>query len=118
MGESIYDRYGFERISAVVHDFYGRVLRSEVTAPYFEGYDVPRIIHHQTQFLCQVMGGPTAYEGRDLFKAHHHMKISEEAFEEVADLLDETMEDHDVADADREAVMAIVSSARDQVIAP
>ena len=116
MAQSLYEKYGFEVISDVVHDFYGRVLKSKIAAPYFEGYNVPRIIHHQTQFLCSLLGGPNQYEGRDLATAHAALQITEEVFGEVADLLDETLEDHGVPDDERALILAKVAAAKTQVV--
>ena len=116
MTESIYDKYGFETISNAVHDFYGRVLKSETTAPYFQGYTMTRIIQHQTQFICMLLGGPANYRGKELEMAHRTLKISGEAFEEVGELLDETLEDHGFTDEEREFVMTKVASTRGVIV--
>lgn len=105
MSQTIYDKYGFETISQVVHDFYGRVLKSAITAPYFVGTDMQKLINHQTQFLCFLFGGPIQYEGGELSKMHQRLDITNEAFSEIADLLEETMEDHDFMEADCELAM-------------
>lgn len=116
MSESIYEKYGFGAISKVVHDFYGRVLKSPITAPYFANYNVERIINHQTQFLCSLVGGPATYEGRELKFAHRNLKITNEAFDEVGELLDETLEDHGLLDGEREQIMTAVHNARDLIV--
>ncbi|MGB1275303.1 MAG: group I truncated hemoglobin [Nannocystaceae bacterium] len=116
MSESIYEKYGFGAISKVVHDFYGRVLKSPITAPYFANYNVERIINHQTQFLCSLVGGPATYEGRELKLAHRNLKITNEAFDEVGELLDETLEDHGLLDGEREQIMTAVHNARDLIV--
>ena len=117
MTQSIYDKYGFEAISKIVHDFYGRVLKSDITAPYFEGHDMQRIIQHQTQFLCMLLGGPATYKGKELEMAHRNLSITPDAFGEVAELLDETLEDHGLTDEEREFVTNKVASTRPVIVA-
>ena len=114
--QTLYEKYGFEVISEIVHDFYGRVLKSSVTAPYFVGIDMERLINHQTQFLCYLMGGPVNYSDDELHKMHDRLKISEDAFDEVADLLEETMEDHDMLDDECDFVMTAIQSRRGIII--
>ncbi len=116
MTESIYDKYGFEAISKAVHDFYGRVLKSPTAAPYFQGYNMARIIQHQTQFICMLLGGPANYLGKELEMAHHNLRITGDAFEEVGELLDETLEDHGFTDEEREFVMSKVASTRGVIV--
>ena len=116
MSQTIYDKYGFDAISTIVHDFYSRVLKCDVTAPYFKGYNMERIIKHQTEFLCMLLGGPAKYKGRELEMAHRNLAISEEAFDEVADLLDETLEDHGLTDDEREAVIGAVGATRGVIV--
>ena len=116
MSETIYDKYGFEAISTIVHDFYGRVLKSDVTAPYFRGYNMERIIKHQTEFMCTLLGGPAKYKGRELEMAHRKLDISDEAFDEVAELLDETLEDHGLTDEERERVIGAVAATRGAIV--
>ena len=113
---TLYDKYGFEIISEIVHDFYGRVLKSSITAPYFLGIDMDRLINHQTQFLCYLMGGPVNYSNDDLAKMHTRLNITEEAFDEISDLLEETMEDHDMLDEECAFVIKAIQSRRDIII--
>ena len=77
MKETLYDKYGgFSAIATIVHDFYDRVVASDVLAGYFEDVDMERLISHQTQFLCKVLGGPDNYTGRSLKAAHRNLNIS------------------------------------------
>lgn len=114
---SLYDKYGgFSTVSAIVHDFYERVLESALLAPYFEVVDLARLVSHQTKFFCKVLGGPDNYDGRALAAAHRHMGITAEAFDEVATILSETLEDAGMESEDVAGVMGVVGSVRDQVV--
>ena len=116
MSNTLYDKYGFDVIGEIVHDFYGRVLKSDIASPYFIGIDMERLVHHQTQFLCYLMGGPVNYNRDDLKKMHARLNITEEAFDEVADLLEETLEDHDMSDEECGIVMEAIHSRREQIV--
>ena len=115
--ESLYNKYGgFEAVSKIVHGFYDKVLMSEILKPYFEGMNTQRLIDHQTRFFCDIMGGPIAFEGRTLAEVHRGKSITEDAFAEMAELLEETLEDHGVEDGDVNALMMIVEDLKDQIV--
>jgi len=117
MMESLYDKYGgFETVSKVVHGFYDKVLASDSLKPYFEGMDTQRLIDHQTKFFCDIMGGPVAFEGRTLAQIHANMSVTESAFSEVAELLEETFEDFGVEADDIGTLMGIVSDVKEQIV--
>lgn len=107
MSQSIFDRYGgFAKISRVVSDFYGLMMESENLAPYFQGIDIPRLIDHQTKFIASLMGGPASYTPDQIQRAHTRFGISSKDFDESANLLAETLEDHDFEESDISSVIA------------
>ena len=59
-----------------------------------------RQIDHQTKFISSLLGGPTSFSDEQLKSAHAHLAIDDEAFEEVASLLEETLEDSGFEAAD------------------
>ncbi len=116
MSTSIYEKYGFDAISKIVHDFYDRVLKSDIVKPYFVGYDMKRIITHQTEFLCMALGGPANYKGRELEMAHRKLGITNQAFDEVAELLEETLEDHGLTDDERDEILELVGGTKPVIV--
>ncbi|MFN3198879.1 MAG: group I truncated hemoglobin [Bradymonadia bacterium] len=117
MSQSLYEKYGgFATISAVVHDFYDKILASDTLKPWFEGVEMSRLIDHQTKFLCSVLGGPEQYTGRQLAAAHRRLSITPEAFDEVAELLVEALEDAGVEDADIQTIAGVVTGAKGDVV--
>jgi hemoglobin len=75
-----------------------------------------RIIDHQTKFIAHVLGGPAEYSGRELAVAHSSLKITGSAFYEVAEILQETLEDAGMEAEDVSKVMGIVAGARGSVV--
>lgn len=115
--QTIYEKYGgFATVSALVHDFYERVLDSDTLARYFATTNMKRLIKHQVDFFCHVLGGPNNYTGRDIAAAHARAGITEDAFDEVAELLRETLEDAGVEADDVAAVMTVVLGTRSAVV--
>jgi hemoglobin len=94
MAQTIFERYGgFAKLNQVVSAFYDKVLDDPLTAPYFEGIDMRRVIDHQTKFIASITGGPASYTNDALERLHAPLAVSEEAFAQVATLLKETLED-------------------------
>ena len=81
---SDYDRIGGGRaVAGVVDHFYELVLADSSLAPFFDGIDMARLKRHQVLMVSQVMGGPAAYDGRELGEAHAGMGITSEHFDRV-----------------------------------
>jgi len=115
--QTLFDKYGgFATVSKIVREFYRGVLQSPSLRPFFEGANMERIIDHQTKLIAHVLGGPAEYTGRELGAAHTHLKITGAAFAEVAEILQETLEDAGMADEDIATVMGIVGGTRGSVV--
>lgn len=101
MDQTIFERYGgFSTFHQVVSAFYDKMLASPVTSPYFVSVDMRRLIDHQTKFVASVTGGPASYSNDALQRLHKPLAVTEEAFQETAKLLKETLEDFGVAAPD------------------
>lgn len=72
---------GHETLRVVVVIFYRRVLRDELLAPLFDGFDVARLRSHQAAFLGTVLDGPHVFTGRSLRRAHAGLGVTDEAFD-------------------------------------
>jgi hemoglobin len=89
---------GGPAVSAVVNDFYERVLGDPQLAPYFEGVDMARLKRHQALLVTQVLGGPANYDGRSLSEAHAGLGIDSDDFNAVVGHLAAAMKDAGVPD--------------------
>ena len=96
--------------------FYREVINSDLLSPYFQGVDLEALIEHQTKFISHALGGPAQYTGRSLKAAHQNLQISGEAFAEVAEILQECLEDAGMSDEDVATVMGIVGSTRGDIV--
>lgn len=111
MARSMFDRYGgFAKLSKVVMAFYDKALDSDVIGDYFEDVDMRRLVDHQTKFIASIMGGPASYTNEQLRQLHARLNIDQRAFDEMAALLEETLEDFDFNPEDIGEIIADVKS--------
>ena len=117
--ETLYDKYGGEdTIRALVEEFYTRVLSDGELAPFFQEVDMGRLKRHQALFISQALGGPKQYDGREMTEAHQGLNITGAQFEAVAGHLHGALSTLDVEAEDIQAILEVVGSLREQVVAP
>jgi hemoglobin len=116
-GGSIFDRYGgFAVVSRIVSSFYDRVLDSPTLSPYFAGIDMRRQIDHQTKFIASLMGGPASFTSEHLERVHARLHIDDRAFDEIVEVLRETLEDFDFDESDIATVYGRVVGFRSVIV--
>lgn len=117
MANSLFEKCGgFSAVSKIVMQFYERVIDSDITGPYFDEVDMRALMDHQTKFISQVMGGPVVYSDDVLERVHAPLEIEEAAFEEMARLLRETLEEVGLNDEDCEVVMQEIEKRAQRII--
>lgn len=118
---SLYEQLGGEpTIELLVTKFYQRVLADPMLAPMFDGIDPARLEQHQRRFLAVALGGPNAYQGRDLTTAHTHIArkhgLSDLHFDAVLKHLAATLRALNADESAVTQVMAIAESTRAMVL--
>jgi hemoglobin len=117
MRGSTFERLGgFARVRLLVASFYEKVLESPALRPYFEGIEMRRLIDHQTKFMTAIMGGPASYTDEHIGRAHAHLRVSADDFDEMASLFVETLEDYEISEADIERLSAHVAGLRPSIV--
>ena len=76
--------------------FYSDVLKSPLLSPYFAGVSMDALIAKQAAFIDTIIRGDPGYSADDLRRAHAHLKIADEAFDELLTILDTTLRDHGI----------------------
>ncbi|HWG25739.1 group 1 truncated hemoglobin [Actinospica sp.] len=85
---SFYRRIGGgPALQLAVSEFYDLVLADEELKESFATTDMVQLKKHQAALLTSVLGGPSAYEGRDMVDAHTGLDITERQFLLVRDYL-------------------------------
>jgi len=107
---------GGPAVSAVVNDFYERVLGDPRLAPYFEGIDMPQLKRHQVLLVTQVLGGPNNYDGRPLAEAHAGLGVDHDDFAAVAGHLTGAMRDAGVPEDIIMRAIAVVAATEPEIV--
>jgi len=116
-GLSDYDLVGGgPAVSAVVNDFYERVLHDPQLAQYFEGVDLARLKRHQVLLISQVLGGPADYDGRPLDQAHAGLGISHDDLAAVVSHLVAAMREARVPEDILLRTIAVVASTEPDIV--
>ena len=117
MKRTLFDQYGgFSAVRRIVGDFYDRIVDSEEISSYFVAVDMRNLVDHQTKFIAQVMGGPVSYTDEALQRIHSRLDIQSEHFDEMALLLRETLQDHEVESSDVTAICNEIFSRKHFII--
>jgi len=98
-------------------DLYDRLLDSEEVGPYFDDVDMKRLIDHQTKFIAFLLGGPADFKPDHLQRAHEPLNISNAHFDDMKQILSDTLSDAGFEADDLETVMGVIETHRAQVVA-
>lgn len=116
LAQSLYDKYGgFGTVNKIVLTFYDAVLDSEQIGDFFEDIDMPRLIDHQTKFMASLLGGPASFSDEHLRRAHRGMEISDAHYDELKDILRDSLGANGVSAPDIDTVLAKVEHLRQVV---
>jgi hemoglobin len=107
---------GNDSITAVVGDFYGRVLADDTLRSLFTGVDLDRLRRHQAKFIGYALGGPNQYKGRTIRAAHADLAITETQFAAVAGHLAASLSAFDVPLHLIDQVIQHVAQLKDEVV--
>jgi hemoglobin len=114
---SDYDRIGgAAAVKTVVDRFYELILEDDRLVAYFTDTDLPRLKRHQVLLISQVLGGPAAYDGRDLKQAHAGRAITSEDFGRVVGHLVQALQEAGVESELIARVGAILGEAEGDVV--
>lgn len=117
MSQTLFAKYGgFATVSRIVLAFYEKALDSDQIGGFFEDVDMKRLIDHQTKFVSSLMGGPASYTDERLRQMHARLSIGDADFDEMRDLLSQTLAEHAIEPADRQAVIAGVEARRGAIV--
>jgi hemoglobin len=118
---SLYERIGGEpAIMAAVDLFYAKVIKDDVTRPFFDGLDMNAQVQKQIAFMSRALGGPVQYNGRDLRAAHAKLVrdkgLSDVHFDAIAKHLRATLEELGVQKPLVDEAITAVAGMRDEVL--
>ena len=121
-GDSVENPRLFERIGgtvavdAAVETLYQKILADESLFPLFASLQMDHLKRMQKKFLTVAFGGPSEYTGRTLKAAHEGKGIKDTQFVALAEHLCDTLEQLNLPDAQRVAIMTIVHSVKGSIV--
>ncbi len=118
MSQSLYEKYGgFKTVSRIVIAFYEQVLDSDLVGHHFEDVDLHRLVDHQTKFISSILGGPVAFGDERLEAVHRNLKITHADFDEIENLLEQSLQRHGMEDNDIRETLSVIESKRNIIVA-
>jgi hemoglobin len=93
---SLFDRIGGEALEEVIRDFYRRVFVDPMIGHLFEGKNRERLIRKEWELVAALLGAEVRYTGRTMTQAHARVPIFGGHFDRRMQILEETLDDHQV----------------------
>lgn len=114
---SLYDELGGEpRVAAIADDFYARIVADDLLGAWFTAADHDGIRFHLRAYLSVALGGPEAYNGRSMRRAHAGLHITGTAFDTVLVRLADALAAASVRPPLVSEVVAVVGTLRPVVV--
>ena len=107
---------GDDFVAEAVENFYRRLRSDPVVGDFFASADVVQLETHQRMFLTAALGGPDAYEGRDMRAAHAHLEITDRDFDLFLECLAETLAEVEAAPERVAEVMEALAPLRVEIV--
>ncbi|HEX7530496.1 MAG TPA: group 1 truncated hemoglobin [Pyrinomonadaceae bacterium] len=118
--KSLYTRLGgYDAIAAVVDDFIGRLVADKRFSKFFVGHSedsLKKIRMHVIDQLCAAAGGPCLYIGRDMKTSHHGLGITSDDWDASAKHLVESLDKFKVPQAEKDELLAFVSTLKKDIV--
>ncbi|MFT5526521.1 MAG: hemoglobin [Pirellulaceae bacterium] len=118
--DSLYNRLGgYDAISAVANNLLPRLMGDSQLGRFWEnrGEDgIQREKQLLIDFLAQASGGPMYYTGRSMTLTHRGMKISASDWDLFIGHLQQTLAHFELADAERNDVLAFIESTKAEIV--
>lgn len=115
---TLFDKYGgVKLVVKLVRDFQSEILLRPHLAHYFQGLDLATITEHSILFLSFALGKPAkVYMTREMHDLHSKFHIKGLHFDEISDVLKDTLLADGFSKADVEIVMAHIDTVREIIV--
>lgn len=118
--KSLYERIGgYNALALVVDDFIGRLTADKQFTKFFVGHSEDSLKKIRQLILdqfCAATGGPCIYIGRDMKTTHHGLGITEAEWNAAAAHLVASLDKYKVPQAEKDEVVAFVSTLKKDIV--
>ena len=117
MSESLFERLGgAEGVTRIAHDVVQNHWDNPVISRRFANFDPDKLKKGAADFFVTGTGGPNVYGGKDMIATHKGMNINNDEFVAVLEDALAAMEKNDVGQREKEEVLYIFFSLKNEVI--
>lgn len=112
-------QFGRAAISLIVDDFVANVVADDRIKGRFAGLkppDVQRLKTNLSDQICEAVGGPCAYLGRDMKATHTGMKISDTEWTATVEALKKALDKHKVPAKEQGELLALLGPMRADIV--
>lgn len=117
---SLYQRIGgYDTLAAVFDEVGGRMAADPELEQFFKGHSTDTLMNQRQralEFLCHEMGGPCAYTGRPLKRAHGGLAINESQWKAFLKHLTATLDHQKVAEKEKGEVLTLVARFKSDIV--
>jgi hemoglobin len=117
-GDSLYRRFGGERLQVVVDLYVDKLSTDARTERFFQRTDRKRIKRVLAEQLCALMNGPCHYTGDSMRDVHAGQGIGDREFFNGVELLREVMISEGVGIRERNELLALLAPMKRDVVDP
>jgi hemoglobin len=115
---TLYEKMGGEQtITAVITEFYNRMLQDDRVNHHFIGINMEKLRRNQiTHFMSWALGNTNEYEGTFLRKVHEGLNITSEEYNIAIRHLNDSLRKHNVALEDIARIEAFLRGIKPHII--
>ena len=118
MSGTLFERLGREAgIARLAGDLVDAHLKNPKISSRFGSSDIAAVKTAAAEFFITGTGGPPVYKGKDMIGTHRGMNISNDEFVAVLDDVLEALEKNGVAQREKEEVLFVFFSMKNDVVA-
>lgn len=118
--KSLYERLGgYDAIAAATDDLLQRLTGDPEIGFYWRGHSTDSMKRDRqlvVDFLCQALGGPVIYRGRDMKTSHAGLNISEHDWQIFEAHAIATLEKFEVPEKEKEEFLACAAALKDDIV--
>lgn len=103
-------------IEAIASDIWDNHIKNPIISNRYAASDPATVKRLVTELCCAGFGGPETYTGKDMITAHKGMNINEAEFIAVCDDVLKALDMNKAGQREKDEVLCILYSLKDQVV--
>ena len=118
--KTLYERIGgYDAIAAATDELLRRLTSDPEIGVYWRGHSTDSMKRDRQlliDFLCEAIGGPVIYRGRDMRTSHQGLRITERDWQITIDHIAGTLDHLGVTDTERQEFLDCAASVKDDIV--